>query len=69
MFSTLKELNMPWEKYLMIMNAFGNTQCLLCFKTFKEIRGYVLKRLHDSFHSTENRFSDRAKEELFFWKN
>ena len=47
------------------MNVFGNTQCQLCYKTFKVIKGYVLKTHYDCFHSNKNRFSDRKKEELF----
>lgn len=63
--SELIKLVMALQKYFMITNAFGNSQCLLCYKTFREKKEYVLKRHYDSFHSIMNKFNDEEREEIF----
>lgn len=56
---------MTFKNFFMIKTAFGNIQCLLCYKTFKEYKEQVIKKHYDSFHSNMNKFNDNEREEEY----
>ena len=51
----------------MLKDAFNSIQCLVlvCYKTFKECREYVLKRHFVCYHFNINNLNDKAREEFF----
>lgn len=54
-----------FEKYFMIKNAFGNIQCLLCYKTLKAKREYFLKRHFELLHTDMKKFKEKERDEIF----
>ena len=53
--------------FTMINNAFGDAQCILCYKILKQCRGYAFRRHYCSYHSDMDNFKDGEKR--FIWKN
>lgn len=53
------------KKYFIIENAFGDMQCLLCYKTFKQKRNHFFKNHFETIHSAVNEKIDEEKELLF----
>lgn len=45
----------------MIINAFGNPQCLICYQTFKENNLFVCKRHFNCFHSETSKLNENEK--------
>ena len=48
----------------MLKDAFDSIQCLIYYKTFKEFRGYVLKRYFVCNRLNMNNLNDTVREEF-----